>query len=97
MAKVLQHWEGVIEEVFKDYFTADLTDLTAGGTDEYAEKIPFENVNKSDIWRIGKDVIFEMKVWSNNKISIEFPKRPKTNIEKIMKRAEYLNKNLKWE
>jgi len=99
----IQHWEGVIDEVHDEYFTATLTDLTQGGTDEWAE-IP--NGAVKDKAYIRERVIFHMKVkrflfWSwleirFNKERNLSRKQKEIRRKKIEEKASYLEEKLKW-
>ena len=44
-----QKWEGTVEDVYEEFFTAKLSDLTNAGTDEYAEIFKTDVSIKSDL------------------------------------------------
>lgn len=104
--RLLQQWEGVVLEVYEDYFIARLHDLTGKYPDEEAE-FSFEEISENDkellepgaffYWNIG---YHESKSGQRTRSSIirfrRLPAWTKKEIESSKKRAEDICAKLKW-
>lgn len=102
----LQKWEGVVTEIEDDSFTARLTDLTQGGSDEIIE-FSFDDVPSDDRSLIQEDAIFYWNIGfetmrgQDRKVSLikfrRLPRWSKKKIQAMREKGEDLMNQIQWE
>lgn len=101
----LQKWQGVVVEVFSDYFKANIFDLYNDGVQEIAE-IPIEEVLPEDnellkpggvfYWNIGYDDPFGTRRRTSLILFRRLPKKTKSLLRSAKAEAEKMGKSLEW-
>lgn len=88
-----QKWEGYVTELYDDYFSCRLKDLTAGGTDETAD-IPYNDISKEDLDTIQLGSVFKWTI-DDDGSHISFLKPTYYTKEEIDESKEWASKMIK--
>ena len=104
----LQEWEGYVLEVYNDYFTARLVDITAGDSQETeGGEFPIGDVDDKDLsllksgavfrWLIGYEKSYRgTKKRISQVVFRRLPQWTKTDIDEAKNEARRISKKIHW-